>query len=127
MITSRAYLVGVMGFCFYLILLFNTNLPSQFYVLSWLSVGVLVSSLGVALLSLLGLECQWRVVRARVAEDLENDGESINGPALEWTLANSGSFNKTDLLLEVSLYAPRRDETITRQFLIEALPSLSSL
>lgn len=136
MVTSRAYLVGGMGFCFYLILLFNTNLPSQFYVLSWLSVGVLVSSLGVAVLSILGLQCQWGIVQARVAEDLElwdviHDGshrESVgSGPLIELKLGNTGSFNKTDLLFEVRLFCPRRDEHLTRSFLIEALPSGGSL
>ncbi len=127
MITSRAYLVGVMGFCFYLILLFNTNLPSQFYVLSWLSVGVLVSSLGVALLTLLGLECEWHIAKSHVAEDVEKADDVGGGPTLQFKFANSGSFNKTDLLIEAQLLAPRRDEIITRQFLIEALPSLSSL
>src|SRR5688500_6074842 len=115
MITSRAYMVGGMGFCFYLILLFNTNLPNQFYALSWLSVGVLVSSLSVAVLSMLGLNCQWRIQSARVTEDIENWNSSnpdkiATGPTIELELGNTGSFNKTDLLFEVQLFCPRRDE-----------------
>ena len=134
MITSRAYLVGGMGFCFYLILLFNTNLPSQFYVLTWLSVGVLVSSLGVALLAMLGLHCEWHIEKARVAEDIERwnlNGraalEVAPGPIIQIELGNSGSFNKTDLLFEVELFCPRRDEYLSRSFLIEALPAGNSL
>ena len=127
-------MVGGMGFCFYLILLFNTNLPNQFYALAWLSVGVLVSSLGVAVLSMLGLNCKWRIEKARVAEDIErwnlkpgNDHMAAPGPVIQLELGNAGSFNKTDLLFEVQLFCPRRDERLTRAFLIEALPAGSSL
>jgi uncharacterized protein (DUF58 family) len=132
MVTSRAYLVGGMGFCFYLILLFNTNLPNQFYALSWLSVGVLVSSLGVAVLSMLGLDCQWRIQNARVSEDIEswhssNPEQVAAGPTIQLELGNSGSFNKTDLLFEVQLFCSRRDEHLSRSFLIEALPAGNSL
>lgn len=123
-----------MGFCFYLILLFNSNLPSQFYALSWLSVGVLVSSGGVAVLSMLGLHCQWRIQTARVAEDIESwnsksqpKDSAPNGPIIHLELGNSGSFNKTDLLFEVRLFCPRRDERLSRSFLIEALPAGNSL
>ncbi len=131
MITSRAYLVGGMGFCFYLILLFNSNLPSQFYALSWLSVGVLVSSLGVAVLSMLGLHCDWRIEKARFAEDIKrwnaDQNQAPTGPLIQVELGNSGSFNKTDLLFEVQLFCPRRDEHLSRAFLIEALPAGESL
>lgn len=132
MVTSRAYLVGAMGFCFYLILLFNTNLPNQFYALSWLSVGVLVSSLGVALLSMLGLSCRWHIQSARVTEDIESWNSSdlneiATGPTIQLELGNAGSFNKTDLLFEVQIFCPHRDEHLSRRFLIEALPAGNSL
>lgn len=132
MVTSRAYLVGGMGFCFYLILLFNTNLPNQFYALSWLSVGVLVSSLGVAVLSVLGLDCQWRIQSARVSEEIEKSNSSpadqiASGPVIQLELGNSGSFNKTDLLFEMQLFCKRRNEYLSRRFLIEALPAGNSL
>jgi uncharacterized protein (DUF58 family) len=128
MITPRAYLVSGMGFCFYLILLFNTNLPNQFYVLTWLSVGVLVSSLGVAVLAIFGLDYEGRVTRARVTEEWESGENTLHGgPTLELTIGNHGSFNKTDLLFEVRLGCPRRNESLTRTFLIEALPAGQSL
>ncbi|MBV9468948.1 MAG: hypothetical protein JOZ57_06845, partial [Abitibacteriaceae bacterium] len=62
-------LVGIVGFCLYLIAFVNV-LPT-FYVLTWLSVGILVSSLGIALLSLVGLSCEWHISETRTAESVE--------------------------------------------------------
>ncbi|MDQ3814199.1 MAG: hypothetical protein M3347_09650, partial [Armatimonadota bacterium] len=172
MITQRAWMVSFVGFCFYLIVLVNTSLPNLYYALTWLAVGILVSSLGVALLSLTGFECHWRIARSHVTEatpevaeaeqheshrdrranetalpggealedaedatarhDDEGDDEpehdsAMLGPVIEVQLSNTGSFNKTNILLEVSLQHQRRNETLTRRFLIEALSAGTSL
>ncbi|MBV9867844.1 MAG: DUF58 domain-containing protein [Abitibacteriaceae bacterium] len=146
MITQRAVLVGIVGFCLYLIAFVNV-LPT-FYVLTWLSVGILVSSLGIALLSLVGLSCEWHISETRTAESVEVepllpseydvvDGDetpsgisrepALSGPLMEVQLANAGTLNKIGVLLEVSLKSLSRDEIITRRFLMEALPSGASI
>lgn len=154
MITQRAYLIGVVGFCFYLIALVNT-LPSFYYVLTWLSVSLLVSSFGIALLSLVGLSCSWHVGRASVAEAsddeqhphkdarqslLQQDNPLQNradgapgtlGPLVEVELANKGTLNKTGVMIEVQLQRVRRGKkepgVLRRRFLIEALSYGSSV
>jgi len=139
MITQRAWLVGTVGLCFYLIVLVNNSLPNLYYALTWLSVGVLVSSLGVALLSLSGLNCDWRVARSQVTEATPGNAPSASaqrdslhasarlGPVVEVRLANTGTFNKTNVLLEITLQHQRRGEALTRRFLLESLPAGISL
>ena len=123
MITQRAWLVGVVGFCFYLITIVN-NLPSFFYALTWLAAGVLGSSLGIAFLSLIGLRCAWRVPREIVSENYSDDAA---GPSVEVQLANAGTLNKTGALLEVRLQRINDGREFSQKFLLEALPSGTSI
>jgi uncharacterized protein (DUF58 family) len=127
-ITQRAWLVGVVGFCFYLITIVN-DLPSFYYALTWLAAGVLGSSLAIAFLSLIGLRCAWRVPREVVTENFSDDA---SGPMLEVQFANAGTLNKTGVLIEASLQRmSEKDESdapiFSRRFLMEALPSGQSL
>ena len=128
MITQRAWLVGVVGFCFYLITIVN-DLPSFYYALTWLAAGVLGSSLAIAFLSLIGLRCAWRVPRDVVTE---NFSEDASGPMLEVQLANAGTLNKTGVLIEAHLQRvddenEAKAQVLSRRFLLEALPSGQSL
>ncbi|HEX8234678.1 MAG TPA: DUF58 domain-containing protein [Abditibacteriaceae bacterium] len=131
--TQRAALVGIIGCCFYIITLLN-GLPEYFSILTWLSVSILVCSAGVALLSLQGLKCDWRVAGALSSEvfdpsplhDDASDSDSEaepTGPTIEISLANSGTLSKVNLLLDVRLRHLRSGARMTRRFLIEALPS----
>ena len=133
MITQRAWLVGVVGFCFYLIAVVNT-LPAFYQALTWLSFGVLASSLGIAFLSLIGLRAAWRVPQAIVMESI---GQAEGGPVVEVQISNVGTLNKTGVLIEVHLErisgnisADKENAAKTRhvrRFLMEALPSGNSL
>lgn len=139
MITQRAVLVGIVGFCLYLIAFVNV-LPT-FYVLTWLSVGILVSSLGIGLLALVGLDCVWHITQARASEEtagvaltadqlpnaVARQDVTLMGPLLEVQLANGGTLNKIGVLLEVRLQSLTQDEVIVRRFLLEALPSGASI
>jgi uncharacterized protein (DUF58 family) len=131
--TQRAALVGIIGCCFYVITLLN-GLPEYFSILTWLSVSILVCSAGVALLSLQGLKCDWRVTGALSAEvfdsstprhDVSDSGFEMEpvGPAIEVSLSNNGTLSKVNLLLDVRLRHLRSGVRMTRRFLIEALPS----
>jgi uncharacterized protein (DUF58 family) len=127
-ITQRAWLVGIVGFCFYLITIVN-DLPSFYYALTWLAAGVLGSSLAIAFLSLIGLRCAWRVPREVVTENFSDDAR---GPMLEVQFANAGTLNKTGVLIEASLQRvseKNEDDApiFSRRFLMEALPSGQSL
>jgi uncharacterized protein (DUF58 family) len=127
-ITQRAWLVGVVGFCFYLITIVN-DLPSFYYALTWLAAGVLGSSLAIAFLSLIGLRCAWRVPREIVTENFADDA---GGPMLEVQLANAGTLNKTGVLIEAHLQRAGEKSDgdapiLSRRFLVEALPSGQSL
>lgn len=138
MVTQRAYIVGGVGFCFYLINIVN-SLPTVFYALTWLTVSILVCSFGIALLSLMGLDCCWQTVGARVTESLGKTGTATDaddradaapmagGPTVQVQLANSGTLNKTGILLEILLEDNNRAITVSRRFLVEALPSGGSL
>lgn len=135
MITQRAALLGFVGFCFYLIALVN-SLPGFYYALTWLTVGMLASCLGIALLSLVGLTCHWEVARARASEPVTGEGEITAGPVLRVHLANGGTLNKTGVILEVRLRRvrhdqegrkPSREDIVIRRFLLEAVPSGQSL
>jgi len=129
LITQRAWLVGVVGFCFYLIAIVNT-LPAFYQALTWLSFGVLASSLAVAFLSLIGLRAAWRVPHAVVTESI---GQSEDGPIVEVQMSNVGTLNKTGILIDVHLERisvtgeKSPNLQLTRRFLMEALPSGNSL
>ena len=132
MITQRASLIIFVAFCFYLIAVVN-SLPSFFYGLTWLSLGLLASSLGVALLSLAGLKCEPRVGRARghagwpsLGVD-ETGADNLDAPTLEIALHNGGSFNKIGVVLEVSLRDLVRDEVVVHGFLLETIAAGQSL
>lgn len=128
MVTQRSVLLGFVGFCFYLIALVN-NLPAFYYALTWLAVGLLSSSLGIALLALVGLEASWHCEQSRGVESMS--GETENPPVLGLFLANKGTFNKTGLVFEVSLRslggARAEGQMVTQRFVIEALTSGTSL
>lgn len=127
MISQRAWLIGAVGFCFYLIAIVNT-LPSFYYALTWLAAGVLASSLGIALLSLAGLRCAWRAPRAVVSSTL-GEATSSSSALVEVQIANAGTLNKTGVLIEVVLERQNVATPIelTQRFLLEALPSGQSL
>jgi len=143
MITQRAYLIGGVGFCFYLIALVNT-LPSFYYALTWLAISLLVSSFGIALLSLVGLDCKWQVGRACVTEVADEELAASNdllvnrqdddaslygatgyqqaaagnlGPLVEVELSNRGTLNKTGVMIEVQLL-PTRETKVTKSTLL---------
>ncbi len=149
MLTARALLFGFVGLCFYLIAFVN-GLPTFYYALTWLSAAVLASCLGTALLSLFGVGCTWTVESAVVSEAPErterrvvsffvdeDEDETLDEELVEWdssghgglqvTLVNRGTFNKTDLTIEVQLHEVTRDQRLVRAFLIEALPSGSQI
>src|SRR4028119_1739892 len=107
--TQRAALVGIIGCCFYVITLLN-GLPDYFSILTWLAVSILVCSGGVALLSLQGLRCEWKVSAAVSSVNLplsgvakENLDETRSGPAIDVTIFNGGTLSKVNLLLDVRL------------------------
>lgn len=148
MITQRAILVGIVGFCFYLIAIVN-ELPVVFYALTLLTVSILFSSLGIALLSLVGVECGWSVSGARVSQS-SFTGDVVSGPMLDAIggfdsgaelpatigaggplvhieLANRGALNKTGVILEVQLASAKEETPLKRRFLLEALPSGAAL
>jgi uncharacterized protein (DUF58 family) len=142
MITQRALLFGFVGFCFYLIAIVNA-LPPFYYALTWLTAGILVSCFGIALLSLMGVECGWSVREVYVTESLldsspldlsesddvppqaerETNDEIADGPGIDVHLFNGGTLNKTDVVIEVRLSSVRGGERFTHRFLLEALPS----
>jgi uncharacterized protein (DUF58 family) len=123
MFTRHAALLGFVAFCFYLIAVVN-SLPSFYYALTWLAVGMLGASLGIALLSLIGLECKFQVSRSRAAASLHQ--ETGEGPLVAVSLANSGTLNKTGIVLEFRL-RDAQDELQNCRFLLEAIPSGSAI
>jgi hypothetical protein len=100
MITQRAALLGFVAFCFYLIAVVNV-LESYYYALTWAAIGIFGASLGLALLSLIGLECKIEVKRSRASATLGN--EKGAGPLVSISLKNSGTLNKTGTLVELTL------------------------
>ena len=108
MFTQRAFLLGFVGFCFYLIAVVN-SLPSFYYVLTWLSLGLLSASLAIAFLSLSGLEIDGGFRRrsgfARFGLRHRFRDDSAPGvqmaPIFEMSLRNRGSLNKTGVVLEL--------------------------
>lgn len=137
--TQRAFLVGTIGLCFYLISVTNA-LPAAFSVLTWLALSLLIASAAVALLSLQGLKCRFRVTRSGGAAPWPNqkiETENDLAPQLEVRLGNGGTLNKTGLILTVKLRvesAVNETETrhgaareYSRRFVVEALTANKSL
>lgn len=143
MFTQRAVLLGVVALCFYLVAVVN-SLPNFYYVLVWLAVGLLGTSLGIALLSLAGTTCLLRPGRAFGYSNWfdETRGQDLNGapwpedansneapPTWEAELGNTGTLNKTGLVIDVHLRNTGEKEVRGRasliggRFLVEALPS----
>lgn len=133
MITQRAVIVATIGFCLYFIAFVNA-LPSYFYVLTWLSVSILVCSAGLAMLSVEGLQCRWHVAQRTSSESLdewaefaESESPPETGPIIEIEIENRGTLNKTGTVVDVRLLHVGRNEETTRRFLIEALPANTGL
>ncbi len=143
MFTQRAVLLGVVALCFYLVAVVN-SLPNFYYVLVWLAVGLLGASLGIALLSLAGTTCSLRAGRAFGYSNWfdETRGQDLNGapwpedassneapPLWEAEFGNTGTLNKTGLVVDVHLRSTGetgvrgRASLIGGRFLVEALPS----
>ena len=126
MITRRAYLIVVVGICFYLIALVNV-LPSFYYALTWLMAGMLVSSMGLALMSLSGLQCKWQPRRHLAQEALENADQEATSPSIMMEFSNVGTLNKTGVIVEISLLDIVTKSTFKRLYLMEALASGTSI
>lgn len=133
MLTQRASLLGFIAFCFYLIAVVN-SLPSFYYVLMWLALGLLAASLGIAFLSLSGLDFAWSLARstghATVATSLTGivGGErELAVPVVEATLTNRGSLNKTGILIELYLHDKVRATDVMLVYLLEAVPAGKTL
>ncbi|MEO6909009.1 MAG: DUF58 domain-containing protein [Abditibacteriaceae bacterium] len=126
MITRRAYLVFAVGICFYLIALVNV-LPSFYYALTWLMVGMLVSSMGLALMSLSGLQCQWQSRRHLAQEVIDDIAPEATAPSILFEFSNRGTLNKTGVIVEVWLRNDATKSTFKRFYLLEALASGSSI
>lgn len=144
MFTQRAVLLGVVALCFYLVAVVN-SLPSFYYVLVWLAVGLLGASLGIALLSLAGTTCSLSGGKAfgygnwfdeTRGQDLggaapfESASRSHAPPVWKAELGNSGTLNKTGLVVDVHVRSRadnagtgRAKGLIGGRFLVEALPS----
>lgn len=121
MLTQRAFLLGFVALCFYLIAVVN-SLPNFYFALTWLSMGMLAASLGLALLSLVGLECRLEVIRSRGVA-LLGDAPGESGPAqASVEISNAGTLNKTNIILELRLMSAT-GELQTLRFLLEAIPS----
>ena len=133
MLTQRAMLLGFIAFCFYLIAVVN-SLPGFYYVLMWLALGLLAASLGIAFVSLSGLDFQWNLARssghATVANALEtenNGARELMVPVIEATLSNRGSLNKTGILIEFCLRDQVRETEVNLVYLLEAVPAGKTL
>jgi len=126
MITRRAYLVMVVGICFYLIALVNV-LPSFYYALTWLMAGMLVSSMGMAFMSLSGLQCKWQARRLLAQETFEDEDQESSAPSILMEFSNVGTLNKTGVIVEISLRDTTAKSTFKRLYLLEALASGTSI
>lgn len=119
MFTQRSALLGFVAFCFYLIAVVN-SLSAFYYALTWLSMAMLAASLGVALLSLIGLKCELELTRSRGAAPL---GEVAGGGAqVAIAISNVGTLNKTNVVLELRVQDTKKGVQAMR-FLVEAVPS----
>jgi len=122
MITRRAILVVLVGFCFYLIALVNV-LPSFYYALAWLMAGMLVSSMGLAMMSLSGLRCTWKPRRLLAQEVIDAREADVIAPSLLLEFSNHGTLNKTGVIVEITLRDTVHKSTFKRSYLLEALAS----
>ena len=123
MMTQRAALLGFVAFCFYLIAVVNT-LPGFYFALTWLATGIFGASFGIALLSLIGLQCQIEIKRSMGHAALEN--EAGNAPLVFIALQNRGTLNKTSLILELRFL--NADNIVeAHRFVIESVPSGASI
>ena len=120
MFTQRAVLLGFVAFCFYLIAVVNT-LPSFYYVLMWLAIGLLAASLGIAFLSLSGLDSSGHLARARGHAAGDSTSTESAAPVVEASLRNRGSLNKTGIVVELGLRDVGRERDIELSFLLEAI------
>ena len=136
MLTQRAFLLGFVALCFYLIAVVN-SLPAYFYALTWLSMGMLAASLALAFLSLIGLNCRLEISRARAAASLGDAdnrvtgaqiagaqiaGAQVTGAQVAIEISNAGTLNKTNVVLELWL-EDHTNAVQTSRFLLEAVPS----
>jgi uncharacterized protein (DUF58 family) len=126
MITRRAYLVVAVGVCFYLIALVNV-LPSFYYALTWLMAGMLVSSMGLAFMSLSGLQCKWQTRRLLAQETFDAEDQESSAPSILMEFSNVGTLNKTGVIVEVSLCDATTKSIFKRLYLLEALASATSV
>ena len=132
MLTQRALLLGFVAFCFYLIAVVNA-LPGFYYVLMWLALGLLAASLGIAFLSLSGLDVTWNLARSighailTTPEPQDDSTRELVVPVVEATLANRGSLNKTGILIELYLRDIGRQSDLTLVYLLEAVPAGQTL
>ena len=131
MLTQRATLLGFIAFCFYLIAVVN-SLPSFYYVLMWLALGLLAASLGIAFVSLSGLDFSWSLARASghaAPASLRNEASEreLVVPVIEATLSNRGSLNKTGILIEIRLRESAREAELMLTYLLEAVPAGKTL
>ncbi len=130
MFTQRASLLCFVAFCFYLIAVVN-ELPGFYYVLMWLALGLLAASLGIAFLSLSGLDFSWSLARstghASGPKTNELDARELVVPVVEATLCNRGSLNKTGILIELYLRDLGRESEVALVYLLEAVPAGKTL
>ncbi len=130
MFTQRAALLCFVAFCFYLIAVVN-ELPGFYYVLMWLALGLLAASLGIAFLSLSGLDFTWTLARstghASGLTPNELDARELAVPVVEATLRNRGSLNKTGILIELYLRDLGREGEVALVYLLEAVPAGKTL
>ncbi len=128
MLTQRAGLLGFVAFCFYLIAVVNT-LPGFYYILMWLALGLLAASLGIAFLSLTGLNFAWKLARARgfAAAPKGEAGRELAAPVVEASVSNKGSLNKTGIIVDLLLRDQLRETDLWMGFLLEAIPAGQSL
>ena len=130
MFTQRAALLCFVAFCFYLIAVVN-SLPSFYYVLMWLALGLLAASLGIAFLSLSGLDFSWNLARstghASGPNASEIDARELAAPIVEATLRNRGSLNKTGILIELYLRDLGDQKEVALVYLLEAVPAGKTL
>ncbi len=121
MFTQRATLLGFVAFCFYLIAVVN-SLSGFYYALTWLSMAMLAASLGVAFLSLVGLECRLEITRSRGAAPLGESEAENSGALVAMAISNAGTLNKTNVVLEIRVLNAKNQAQSLR-FLLEAIPS----
>lgn len=133
MLTQRALLLGFVAFCFYLIAVVN-SLPGFYYVLMWLALGLLAASLGIAFVSLSGLDFSWNIARSSghatnliAANEEDFAARELAVPVVEATFTNRGSLNKTGVLIELYLRDLSSESEVLLVYLLEAVPAGKTL